>query len=340
MLPGDYIAMKLSGEIQTTVSGLSEGILWDYKENKVSDKLLDYYGITRDFIPEIVPTFSVHSTVNAKAAEELGLAVGTKISYRAGDQPNNAFSLNVLEPGEVAATAGTSGVIYGIGDQASYDAQSRVNTFVHVNHSQNSQRYGVLLCVNGTGILNSWLKKNIAAPGLSYQEMDKMAIAVPIGSEGLSVLPFGNGSERILVNKEVGAHVHGLDFNRHSQSHIYRSAQEGIVFALNYGFNIMKGMHLKVNTIKAGNANMFLSPLFQEAFANTTGATVELYNTDGAQGAARGAGVGAGIYSSQKEAFQGLKTLAVISPDQKKQALYAEAYDRWLQNLNRFLNIK
>jgi xylulokinase len=338
MLPGDFIAMRLSGEIQTTISGLSEGILWDFKESKVSDKLLDYYGISREFIPEIVPTFSIHSQLTSQAARELGLKSGIPISYRAGDQPNNAFSLNVLNPGEVAATAGTSGVVYGIGDQPYYDEQSRVNTFVHVNHTKEMQRYGVLLCVNGTGILNSWLKKNVAGPDLPYVEMDKMAIARPIGSDGLSILPFGNGSERILENKDIGAHINGLSFNRHDQGHIFRAAQEGIVFALNYGFNIMKNMNLKINKVKAGNANMFLSPLFKEAFANITGATVELYNTDGAQGAARGAGVGAGIYNSYQEAFNGLQSLSVVEPDKQKQERYNEAYNRWQQYLNYHLN--
>jgi xylulokinase len=338
MLPGDYIAMRLTGNIQTTINGLSEGILWDFKEGKISERLLEYYGISRDFIPEIVPAFSVHGQLTDSAASELGLMPGTKVAYRSGDQPNNAFSLNVLEPGEVAATAGTSGVVYGIGDQPYYDEKSRVNTFVHVNHVQEHPRYGVLLCINGTGILNSWLKRNVAGTEVSYAAMDKMANETAIGADGLSFLPFGNGSERILENKDIGAQINGLNFNRHGQSHVYRAAQEGVVFAMNYGFNIMKDMNMKIKKVKAGNANMFLSPLFKEAFANITGATIELFNTDGAQGAARGAGVGSGIFGSYKEAFKGLKTLSVVEPEKQKQALYAEAYEKWLQHLNVHLN--
>ncbi|MCK5281279.1 MAG: carbohydrate kinase [Cyclobacteriaceae bacterium] len=332
MLPGDYVAMKMSGEINTTTSGLSEGIFWDFKSKSIADKLLDYYGIDNIILPKIVDTFSVQGQLSASAALELGLQEGTKISYRAGDQPNNAFSLNVLNPGEVAATAGTSGVVYGIVETPAYDPLSRVNTFVHVNHTKKAARYGVLLCVNGTGILNNWLQKTIV-DGASYEEMNEMAMRAPIGGDGLSFIPFGNGAERIMENNDIGARLCGLNFNRHNQSHILRAGQEGIVFALNYGFNIMKEMGMELNTIRAGYANMFLSPLFREAFTNITSVNVELYNTDGAQGAARGAGVGAGIYANYEEAFRGLKAIETIEPSPPLLGAYEDAYEKWLENL-------
>ncbi len=333
MLPGDYLAMRLTGEINTTISGLSEGIFWDYKSKSVAKKLLSYYGIDKSLLADVVDTFSVQGQLSASAAEELGLQAGTKISYRAGDQPNNAFSLNVLKAGEVAATAGTSGVVYGIIETPEYDQLSRVNTFVHVNHSAKAEKYGVLLCVNGTGILNSWLQKNMVN-NISYDEMNEMAMQAPIGADGLSFIPFGNGAERIMENVDVGARLSGLNFNRHNQAHILRAGQEGIVFALNYGFNIMKEMGMELNKVRAGHANMFLSPLFREAFANITYSVVELYNTDGAQGAARGAGVGAGIYASFEEAFTGLKTIETVEPSPPLFGAYEDAYENWLKNIN------
>lgn len=333
MLPGDYIAMRMTGNINTTISGLSEGIFWDFQSKSVAEKLLTYYGIDKKLLPDIVDTFSVQGELSSKAAEELGLSVGTKIAYRAGDQPNNAFSLNVLNAGEVAATAGTSGVVYGIIETPEYDPLSRVNTFVHVNHSKKAEKYGVLLCVNGTGILNSWLQKNMMM-GHSYEEMNEIAMHAPIGADGLSFIPFGNGAERIMENKDIGGRLSGLNFNRHNQSHILRAGQEGIVFALNYGFNIMKEMGMELNTVRAGHANMFLSPLFREAFANITSSVVELYNTDGAQGAARGAGVGAGIFASFTEAFVGLKTIETVEPSPPLFGAYEDAYENWLRNLN------
>jgi xylulokinase len=333
MLPGDFIAMKMTGEINTTISGLSEGIFWDFKSKSIAEKLLKYYGINKNLLPDVVDTFSIHGQLSASAASELGLETGTKVAYRAGDQPNNAFSLNVLNAGEVAATAGTSGVVYGIIETPEYDPLSRVNTFVHVNHSKKAERYGVLLCVNGTGILNSWMQKNIM-DGHSYEEMNEIAMHAPIGADNLSFVPFGNGAERIMENNDVGARLSGLNFNRHNQSHILRAGQEGIVFALNYGFNIMKEMGMELKTIRAGHANMFLSPLFQEAFANITSATVELYNTDGAQGAARGAGIGVGIYANYSDAFRGLKTIKTIEPSPPLFGAYEDAYENWLKNLN------
>jgi xylulokinase len=334
MLPGDYIAMKMTDRIATTASGLSEGIMWDFVEDGLADFVLDNYEIDRALIAETVETFGEQGRLTAAAAEELGLAAGTPVSYRGGDQPNNALSLGVLEPGEIAVTAGTSGVVYGVGDKKSYDRQSRVNVFVHVNHTREDPRYGVLLCLNGTGILNSWLKHNFAG-GLDYPEMDAMAAEVPVGSEGLVILPYGNGAERTLVNQNIGASIHGWNFNVHKRPHVLRAAQEGIVFALNYGLGIMKDMGVELKTVKAGHANMFLSPLFAEAFATVTGATVELYNTDGSQGAARGGGIGAGIYADPADAFAGLQPVRTIEPNNELAAAYAEAYENWQAVLNR-----
>lgn len=332
MLPGDYIAMKMTGEIRTTASGLSEGIMWNFKRRGVAKSLLDNYDIGRNKIPELVETFGNQGFMTAKAATELGLKVGTPITYRAGDQPNNAFSLNVLNVGEVAATAGTSGVVYGITDKADFDPQSRVNTFVHVNDSERNTRNGVLLCINGTGISNAWMRR--ITGGLSYDEMTVQASKIAVGTEGVKILPFGNGAERIFNNKQIGASISGLDFNRHSAAHLFRATQEGIVFALNYGLNIMETVGVKVETVKAGKANMFLSPLFREAFANTTGATIELFDTDGATGAARGAGIGCGFYKNEKEAFVGLEKVATIEPNEALKGAYTEGYENWLKVLN------
>ncbi len=337
MLPGDYIAMKLSDEINSTASGLSEGIFWDFKEKKVADKLLSELGIESEKMPDLVPTFGVQNTVSAEMESTLGLKKGTPISYRAGDQPNNALSLNVLNPGEVAATAGTSGVIYAVTDKNAGDRLSRVNTFLHVNHSDSKPRNGVLLCINGTGILNSWLRKNTGS-GIDYETMNREASKIPIGADGLHFLPFGNGAERVLQNKLLGATLSGLDFNRHTTGHLYRAAQEGIVFALNYGFEVLQGLGISGKTIRAGRANMFLSPLFREAFVNTVDARLEFYKTDGAEGAARGAAFGAGYYASLEEAFSHLECIGSFEPDGKLQTSYKDQYQHWKKALENQLS--
>lgn len=337
MLPGDYIAMRLSGTVCTTVSGLSEGMFWDFKNDKLSDMLMDYYGFDTSLIPEIKPTFAEQGRVNAEAARELGLKEGTPITYRAGDQPNNALSLNVFNPGEIASTAGTSGVVYGVNGEVNYDPQSRVNTFAHVNHTPEQARLGVLLCINGTGILNSWVKRNVAPEGISYDGMNELAAQAPIGSDGISILPFGNGAERMLGDKETGCVINGVNFNVHGRRHIIRAAQEGIVFSFKYGIDIMERMGIPVRRIHAGKANMFLSPVFRETLAGVTGATIELYDTDGSVGAAKGAGIGAGIYKDNNEAFATLEKLAVIEPDLADGQAYADAYARWKNCLEKTL---
>ena len=339
MLPGDYIAMKMTDQIRTTPSGLSEGIMWDFEKDQLAEFVLENYGISTDLIAETVPTFSIQGELTSAAAGELGLNAGTMVGYRAGDQPNNALSLGVLEPGQVAVTAGTSGVVYGISSKKKYDKKSRVNVFVHVNHSKKKPRYGVLLCLNGTGILNSWLKHNfIAGEGIDYPQMNELAAKAPIGSDGLVILPYGNGAERTLENRNIGASVHGWNFNVHKKAHFLRAAQEGIVFALNYGLEIMRNMGIKLKTVKAGNANMFLSPLFAQAFAAVTKTIVQLYNTDGSQGAARGAGIGVGFYKGAEDAFVGLTPVKTIEPDKKLAQEYKQAYENWENVLNRQLS--
>lgn len=334
MLPGDYIAMKLTGEVQTTVSGLSEGIMWNFKENKIADLLFKNYGFSTDIIPEIVPTFAVQGKLSVNAANELGLSPETTVSYRAGDQPNNALSLNVLNPGEIATTAGTSGVVYGVSEEIKYDPQSRVNTFAHVNYSNENPRLGVLLCINGTGILNAWLKRMVAE-SFTYEQMNDEASKIAIGSNGLSVLPFGNGAERVLNNKNIGSQLGGINFNIHQKGHLLRAAQEGIVFSFKYGMDIMKNIGINASVIRAGKANMFLSPIFRDTLAGITGATIELYNTDGSVGAARGAGIGSGYYKSFSEAFSNLKKLEVIEPDHSKTKEFEAAYNNWLIQLEK-----
>ncbi len=332
MLPGEFIAMKMTGEIVSTISGMSEGIYWDFQRSAVSAELLDHFGIDRRLLPEIRPTFSAQGKVTATAAAQLGLAAGTVVSYRAGDQPNNALSLNVLDPGEVAATAGTSGVVYGVIDTVSYDPRSRVNPFAHVNHAEGHTRLGVLLCINGTGILNTWLRRNIAT-GMSYDEMNRIADGIGIGSGGISILPFGNGAERILENKEIGCRIFGVDFNRHTRAHLLRAGQEGIAFSFKYGIDIMKDMGLDLHVIRAGYANMFLSPVFRQTLANIADATIELYDTDGSQGAARGAGLGAGLFASPREAFGSLKQKGVLGPKAPDADATKAAYALWRERL-------
>ena len=335
MLPGDYIAMRLSGVANTTISGLSEGMMWDFKEKRPAKFLLDYFGFDESIIPNIVPTFSVQSELCAAAAEELGLKEGTPISYRGGDQPNNALSLNVFNPGEIASTAGTSGVVYGVLGEANYDKKSRVNTFAHVNYTTDLDRLGVLLCINGTGILNAWVRRNVAPEGISYADMNVMMEKVPIGSEGVTIIPFGNGAERVLENREVGCSINGINFNKHSKAHIMRAAQEGIVFSFCYGMEIMQQMGMDIRKIHAGKANMFLSDIFRNTLAGVSGATIELYETDGSVGAAKGAGMGCGIYKDHDEAFATLKKLAVIEPDEARRSEYLSAYSAWKEQLKK-----
>lgn len=337
ILPGDYIAYRLSGRVSTTVSGLSEQILWDFKEERRADFVADYYGIPHAMIPEAGPSIGIEARTSAETEALLGIPEGTPIAYRAGDQPNNAFSLNVMEAGEIAATGGTSGVVYGVVDTPKADPLSRVNTFVHVNHRPEAPRYGILLCINGTGCLNSWMRRNVVRETLGYGEMNDLAAQAPAGSDGLLVLPFGNGAERVLGNRTTGAAIVGIDLNRHTTAHILRAAQEGIAYSFRYGIDLMRELGLKPDVIRAGKANLFLSPLFRRTLATLTGARIELFDTDGSLGAARGAALGAGLYKSREEAFASLRRLEVIEPAEEDRAALEAGYAAWKREVERRL---
>ena len=332
MLPGDFIAMKLTSQITTSISALSEGIFWDFTNDSISEPLMDYFGFSTDLIPDVLPVFAEHGQVTAEVANLTGLKQGIPVTFKSGDQPNNALSLNVLQPGEVAATAGTSGVIYGVSDQLSFDPKSRVNTFAHVNYTEIEKRYGVLLCINGTGILNRWAKDLFGAD-LNYATMNSEALKVPAGAENLRILPFGNGAERMLENRLIGAQFHQIDLYLHTRAHIFRAVQEGVAFSFRYGLDIMRSNGLNPSVIRAGKANLFLSELFLEAFVNCTGIPVELYENDGSVGAALGAGIGAKIFATASEAFVNVKPVQLVEPTANHN--YEAIYQDWLSILNK-----
>lgn len=337
MLPGDYIAMKMTGEIKTTISGLSEGMFWDFEENGVADFLMENYGLHSDLIPEIVPTFSDQGRLNREAADFLGLTSGIPIGYRAGDQPNNAMSLNVLNPGEIAATGGTSGVVYGVVDRPFIDDKTRVNSFAHVNYTKENPRIGVLLCVNGAGIQYRWIRQMMASEGVSYNDMERMVSSVEVNSDGLRIIPFGNGAERMLLNNDVGGHIINVQFNRHSKAHFYRAALEGIAYSFIYGIEIMKSLGLDTNVMRVGNDNLFQSEVFATTIATVLDCEIEMIETTGAVGAAKAAGLAANIYSSPEEAFKDTKVIKTYQ-SVGKHTQHRNGYETWKADLEKILS--
>jgi len=384
LLPGDYIALRLTGEATTTISGLSEGIMWDFKENRPAEWLFDYMGISTDVIPTILPTFSNQGKVTKMAAEEIGLPEGIPVLYRAGDQPNNALSLNAFNPGEIAATGGTSGVVYAITDSTKTKESLRINNFAHVNYTKEEPRIGKLLNINGAGIQYSWMKQNIANTADSYNDMNNLAasvpfgseglrilpfgngaermlnnqnkgarisnlnfnlhkkehlfraalegISVPFGSEGLRILPFGNGAERMLNNQNKGARISNLNFNLHKKEHLFRAALEGIAFSFVYGIDILKNDGVDLSVIRAGNDNLFRSEIFSNTIATLVGANINIIDTTGAVGAAKAAGVSSGAFKTMDEAFSDNEHVMTYHPLRDKKN-YTEFYELWKKDL-------
>ncbi len=336
MLPGDFINMKLTGEVNTTISGLSEGIFWDFQEQGIAQFLLDHYKISKDLIPSIVPTCSIQGRVHQQVAERIGVPAGTPVCYRAGDQPNNAMSLGVLKPNEVAATGGTSGVIYGVADKLVYDNESRINSFAHVNYTMDNPKVGVLLCINGAGIQYAWLKKQMAPNGIGYEDMERMMSEIPVGAAGLRILPFGNGAERVLCNRNTGAQINNLHFNRHSNAHVYRAAIEGIAFSFVYGFQVMKELGMQPAVIRAGNDNLFQSQVFSTTIANLLNCPIEIVKTTGSIGAAKACSVALGEVYEMDDAFRNNVVEKIYHPADDNE-VYKQAYHAWGDDLNRLI---
>jgi xylulokinase len=338
MLPGDYLNFKLTGEINTTPSGLSEGILWDFKHSQPAEFAFAALGIKPTMIPEVRDTFSLQGEVSKASATELGIPAGVPVAYRAGDQPNNAMSLGVIEAGEIAATGGTSGVVYGVMDKMIVDPKSRINSFAHVNYTSDRPMTGALLCINGAGSLYRWTRQITGDADTTYGEMETAASQIPIGSDGLVILPFGNGVERMLENKDLGAQIHGIDFNRHGKAHMYRASLEGIAFSFVYGTKVLEALGVTVNKMKAGNDNLFQSEIFSSTVATLLGCNIELVETTGAVGAGKAVGFTLGIKSSLAAAMSGNKIDKIIQPDPQKKELMQSAYNHWKEILDQKLN--
>ena len=331
MLPGDYIAFKFSNKINTTISGLSEGIFWDFKKQKIANFLFDSYGINTSLVPDIVDTFGEQSKVDKKGEQQSGIAAGTPIYYRAGDQPNNALSLNVFHPGEVAATGGTSGVVYAVTNTLSVKESSRVNNFAHVNYQKGSSvRIGKLLCINGAGIQYRWLLNNLALS--SYEEMNTLASEIPVGSDGVCLIPFGNGAERMLNNKEIGTRIVNMNLNNHHKGHICRAALEGIAFSFVYGIEILKSDGIDASVIRAGNDNLFRSEIFANTVATLIEQEIEIFNTTGAIGAARAANLHTGDFESFGKSIMDNDHVMTYMPFKDKQP-YIDAFKNWKKEL-------
>ncbi len=337
LLPGDFIAMKLSGAVNTTVSGLSEGTFWDFKNHKVAEQLMNAINADTDVIPEVLDTFSEHGKISRKASKETGLPVNTPITYRAGDQPNNALSLGVFEPGDIAATGGTSGVVYGVTDLLLNGPNSGINSFAHVNHSKEHPRIGQLLCINGAGSQYAWIRNQLLGLNTTYADMEKLISPIPIGSEGLRIIPFGNGAERMINNQQTGAQINNLQFNIHSKNHMIRSALEGIAFSFVYGIQLLSDLGINLKNIKVGNDNLFQSEIFSSTIVNLLNCEIQMQDTTGAIGAALASGKAIGAFSDLLEAFSHNQIIKTYKAQNNHKAYY-DAYEDWKKDLNKLIN--
>ncbi len=320
MLPGDYICYRLTGELSTTAGNLSEGCFWDFKGHRLSPKILEALGLSIDHFPAILQCMDNHGVTRGQI-DINGLPDEIPVCYKAGDQPNNAYALGVTEPGQVAGTGGTSGVIYAVTDKLVADPSQAVNSFAHFNHSSKTSRIGILLCINSVGILYAWMRRMLG--DLSYGHMEELASRAPVGSDGLAIIPFGNGAERMLGNQPSSASIHGIQLNRHDQSHLIRAALEGLAFSYAHGIEKMRALGVEIHHFRVGNDNLFQSEIFAQSLADLSQCEIEVIECSGAVGAARGGAHGGGHQLAIQDQIH-----FTYSPRPLSDSL-SEAYQQW-----------
>jgi xylulokinase len=161
---------------------------------------------------------------------------------------------------------------------------------------------------------------------------------VPVGCEGLINFPFGNGAERIFNNKIIGSHFINLNFNKHGKAHLYRSAIEGIAFSFAYGIELMKEDQSLINVIKAGNDNLFQSKVFVETLCSIIGNNIQIFNTNGAIGAARASTIEGNNFDYFKKSSTGNDLVSEYEPKNNNEE-YILAYEKWKKELNKKIKI-
>jgi xylulokinase len=294
LLPKDYIRYQLTGEYAMDKADGSGTILFDLKTRNWSPEVLSALEIPANWLP---PTFEgpeVTGCVSALAAAETGLVQGTPVVGGSGDCAAQAVGVGAVQPGIIALTLGTSGVVFASTEAPLVEPEGRLHAFCHAVPGR-WHFMGVMLSAAGS---LQWYRDTLA-PGISFDTLVNEAGDIKAGSDGLLFLPYLTGERTPYPDPLVRAAWIGLTV-RHTRAHMTRAVLEGVAFGIKDSFRLILQAGLgsiEQVRISGGGAK---SKLWRQIMADVLG--VELVTVNTSEGAAFGAallaGVGAGIYEN------------------------------------------
>lgn len=325
LLPKDFIRYQLTGEYGMDKAGGSGTILFDLCARTWSEELLEDLDLPPEWFPPTYEGPQVSGQISQLASAQTGLRAGTPVVGGAGDQAAQATGVGAVEPGKIALTLGTSGVVFAPTESALIEPHGRLHAFCHALPGR-WHFMGVMLSAAGS---LQWYRDTIA-PEMSFDALVDEAARITPGSEGLLFLPYLTGERTPHPDPYARGAWVGLTV-RHERAHMTRSILEGVAFGLKDCFELIRKAgqgDIDQVRVSGGGAK---SRLWKQILADVLG--VELVTVNTTEGAAFGAallaGVGAGLYSSVPEACQQMiKITGSTFPSGEGEA-YQEYYPRY-----------
>lgn len=323
LLPKDYIRFKLTGEDAMDKADGAGTVLFDLKSRAWSAEVLEKLGIDRAWMPRTFEGPEFTGRVTSEAAAATGLKEGTPVAAGGGDQAAQAVGVGAVEPGVVALTVGTSGVVFATTASALIEPEGRLHAFCHAVPGM-WHFMGVMLSAAGS---LQWYRDTLT-PTMSFDDLLKEAESVPAGSEGLQFLPYLSGERTPHPDPLARGAFIGLTL-RHGRGHMTRAVLEGVSFGLKDSFTLIQNAGLgEIKQVRASGGGT-KGALWRQILASVLEAELVTVNTSegAAFGAALLAGVGAGAWSDVPSACKAAITITgSTSPDPAQVEAYRKAY--------------
>ncbi len=323
LLPKDYIRSKLTGEYAMDKADGAGTVLFDLKARDWSDEVLSALDIPRAWMPKTFEGTEFTGYVTNEAASLTGLKVGTPVAAGGGDQAAGAVGMGAVEPGVVALTVGTSGVVFATTPSALIEPQGKLHAFCHAAPGM-WHFMGVMLSAAGS---LQWYRDTLA-PKMSFDDLLKEAESVSAGSEGLQFLPYLSGERTPHPDPLARGAFIGLTL-RHSRAHMTRAVLEGVSFGLKDSFTLIKNAGLGAITQVRASGGGTKGALWRQILASVLDAELVTVNTTegAAYGSALLAGVGAGAWSDVVSACKAcVKITGSTLPDSSQADAYRKSY--------------
>ena len=323
LLPKDYVRYRLTGEYAMDKADGAGTVLFDLKKRNWSAEVLAALGIPFGWMPSTFEGPEFTGKITPEAAAATGLKAGTPVAAGGGDQAAQAVGVGAVEPGVVALTVGTSGVVFATTPSALVEPEGRLHAFCHAVPGM-WHFMGVMLSAAGS---LQWYRDTLA-PGVSFDDLLREAEPVPAGSEGLQFLPYLSGERTPHPDPLARGAWIGLTL-RHGRGHLTRALLEGVAFGLKDSFTLIQNAGLgQIRQARASGGGT-KGALWRQILASVLEAELVTVNTTegAAYGAALLAGVGASAWTDVPAACAAaVKVTGSTHPDPAQVEAYRKAY--------------